>query len=75
MAEQNDEISLSELIDKLKSFFKFLKSKWLSLCLAALIGGLLGLGYYHIQSPKYTAECTFTKEAQIPRSQKLAAHS
>ena len=73
MAEQNDEISLSELIDKLKSFFKFLKSKWLSLCLAGLIGGLLGLGYYYIQTPKYTAECTFVLDEKSSGAGGLAS--
>ncbi|MBS1590828.1 MAG: hypothetical protein JST07_01820 [Bacteroidetes bacterium] len=58
----SDEISLKELIDKTKAFFKYLKTKWLQLFIAGLIGGLLGLGYYYIQSPKYTATCTFILE-------------
>ena len=56
---QTDEISLSELIEKFKAFFKYLKTKWLSLFFAGILGGALGIGYYYMQTPKYTAECTF----------------
>jgi uncharacterized protein involved in exopolysaccharide biosynthesis len=54
-----DEISLGELIEKAKAFWNYLKTKWIQLFLAGVIGGLLGIGYYYIQSPKYVAECTF----------------
>lgn len=53
------EISLAELIEKFKAFYQYLKTKWLSLLLAGIIGGALGIGYYYLQTPKYTAECTF----------------
>ncbi|MBS1671484.1 MAG: hypothetical protein JST94_08540 [Bacteroidetes bacterium] len=55
----SDEISLKELLDKIKTFLKYLKTKWLQLFIAGIVGGLLGLGYYYIQSPKYEAVCTF----------------
>ena len=58
----NDEISLKELIDKLRTFWKYLKTKWVIFFAAAIIGGLLGLAYYYLQSPKYTADCTFILE-------------
>jgi len=58
----SDEISLKELLDKIKAFWKYLKTKWLQLFIAGIIGGLLGLGYYYMQSPKYTATCTFILE-------------
>jgi len=54
-----DEISLAELIEKVKVFIAYLKTKWLVLLLSGLTGGLLGLGYYYMQSPKYEAVCTF----------------
>jgi hypothetical protein len=54
-----DEISLHELVIKIKYFFAFLKSKWLNLFFAGIVGALFGLGYYYVQSSKYTAECTF----------------
>ena len=40
-----DEISLKELIQKAGEWFAFFKSKWKTIFLAGLIGGLLGLGY------------------------------
>ncbi|MBS1643313.1 MAG: hypothetical protein JSR11_12655 [Bacteroidetes bacterium] len=55
----SDEISLKELLDKIKAFWKYIKTKWLQLFIAGIVGGLLGLGYYYIQSPKYEAVCTF----------------
>lgn len=55
----SDEISLKELLDKIKTFLKYLKTKWLQLFIAGIVGGLLGLGYYYLQSPKYEAVCTF----------------
>lgn len=55
----DEEMSLEELIAKIKIVIAYYKSKWLQLFVAGLIGGLLGLGYYFIQSPKYEAVCTF----------------
>jgi len=57
--QPNDEISLGELLEKVKAFFNYLKTKWLQFLAAGIIGGFLGIGYYYIQSPKYVAECTF----------------
>lgn len=54
-----EEISLKELVEKLRGFIQYLKTKWLILLLACIIGGGLGIGYYYIQTPKYIAECTF----------------
>ena len=42
---QNDEISLKKLIQKGAEWFAFFKSKWKTIFLAGIIGGLLGLGY------------------------------
>ena len=61
-ASSNDEISLKELLGKIKTFYKYLKTKWLTFLVAVIVGGALGLGYYYLQSPKYTAECTFVLE-------------
>ncbi|MDE3236490.1 MAG: lipopolysaccharide biosynthesis protein [Bacteroidota bacterium] len=62
MPQQDDEISLQELLQKIKGFIAYIKSKWISLLIAGIIGGLLGLGYYYFQTPKYTATCTFILE-------------
>jgi uncharacterized protein involved in exopolysaccharide biosynthesis len=54
-----DEISLKELIQKAQAWFAYFKSKWKTIFLAGLIGGLLGLGYAIIQKRIYTADLTF----------------
>ena len=56
---QNDEISLKELIQKAQVWFAYFKSKWKTIFVAGLIGGLLGLGYAIIQKPIYNANLTF----------------
>jgi hypothetical protein len=64
MNEQNhsDEISLKELIVKLKEWFNYLISKWKIIFLVSLIGGLLGLSYSLMQKPTYTASLSFALE-------------
>jgi hypothetical protein len=64
MNEQNqsDEISLKELIIKLKEWFDYLISKWKIIFLVSLIGGLLGLSYSLMQKPTYTASLSFALE-------------
>jgi hypothetical protein len=66
MAEEqqinNDEISLKELILKIKEWYAYLLSKWKTILIAALLGGLLGLTYAYIKNPVYTAETTFVLE-------------
>ncbi|MDA9555487.1 Wzz/FepE/Etk N-terminal domain-containing protein [Pelobium sp.] len=57
-----DEISLKELIFKLKEWYQYLLSKWKTICIAGLIGGVLGLAYAYFKKPTYTAETTFVLE-------------
>jgi hypothetical protein len=59
---QDDEISLKELILKVREWWKYLLSKWLTILIVGLIGGILGLGYSFIKRPVYTAETTFVLE-------------
>jgi len=58
----NDEISLKELILKIKEWFIFLKSKWKTIFLAAVIGGLIGLTIAWFEKPTYKATLTFAME-------------
>ena len=58
----NDEISLKELIEKVKQWFQFLLSKWKTIVIAGVLGGVLGLGYSLVNKPKYTAVLTFALE-------------
>jgi hypothetical protein len=58
----NDEISLKELIPKLKEWWKFLLSKWVIILIAGILGGALGLSFSIIKKPIYTAQTTFVLE-------------
>ena len=58
----NDEISLKELLLKIKEWFKFLLSKRKVIILFGFIGALLGLGYSIYKKPTYTASLTFALE-------------
>ena len=59
---QNDEISLKELIQKAGEWFAYFKSKWKTILLAGVIGGLLGLGYSFTKKTIYTAKLSFALE-------------
>lgn len=60
---QEDEISLKELILKIKEWWQYLWSKKWIIIAAGLIGGLLGLGYAFTKKPLYTATTTFVLES------------
>ena len=57
-----DEISLKELILKIKEWYRFLLSKWIVLVAAGIIGGAIGVGYAFMQKPTYTASLSFALE-------------
>lgn len=61
-AAQDDEISLKELILKLKEWTDFLLGKWKLLLLAGIFGGAIGVGYAFLQKPVYTATLTYAVE-------------
>lgn len=58
----NDEISLKELILKMNEWVSFLKSKWKTIFLAGIIGGLIGLTFAWLEKPTYKATLTFAME-------------
>ena len=58
----NDEISLKELLEKGKEWYHYLLSQWKIIVLAGIIGGLLGLTYSFIKKPIYTATLSFALE-------------
>jgi uncharacterized protein involved in exopolysaccharide biosynthesis len=58
----NDEISLKQLILKMKEWFTFLKSKWKIIFLAGIIGGVIGLTIAWFEKPTYKATLTFAME-------------
>jgi uncharacterized protein involved in exopolysaccharide biosynthesis len=57
-----DEISLKELILKIKEWYRFLLTKWLVIIAAGIIGGAIGLGYAFTQKATYTASLSFALE-------------
>jgi uncharacterized protein involved in exopolysaccharide biosynthesis len=59
---ENDEISLKELIIKIREWYQFLLTKWKLIILVSAIGGAIGLGYAFFQKPIYKADLTFAME-------------
>jgi uncharacterized protein involved in exopolysaccharide biosynthesis len=62
MNHTEDEISLKDLILKIKNWYHFLLSKWKTILIAGILGGALGLTYAFFKKPVYTAETTFVLE-------------
>lgn len=58
----NDEISLKELILKMKEWLAFLKSKWKTIFLAGIIGSFIGFTVAWFEKPTYKATLTFAME-------------
>jgi hypothetical protein len=58
----NDEISLKELIEKVKEWFSYLLSQWKIILLAGIIGAAIGLAYSFSKKPIYTATLSFALE-------------
>jgi hypothetical protein len=61
-ADSSDEISLKELIIKMKELVSFILKKWKIITLVGLIGGLCGFFYAISQKVSYTAKITFVLE-------------
>lgn len=59
---KKDEISLKELIEKVKEWYFYLLLQWKTVLLAGFIGGILGLTYSLIKKPVYTATLSFALE-------------
>ncbi|MDR3694917.1 Wzz/FepE/Etk N-terminal domain-containing protein [Mucilaginibacter sp.] len=57
--ENPDEISIGDILLKVRSGIRYIKTKWLTILLFGVFGGLLGFGYSIIKKPVYTATCTF----------------
>ena len=59
---QSDEISLKELMLKIKDWVAYFKTKWLLIILFWLIGSILGFTYGHYKKTTYKAVLTFALE-------------
>ena len=60
--EESDEISLKELIQKIKIWVSYLKTKWIKIALVGFIGGCIGFVYAWMQPINYTAKISFIVE-------------
>ncbi|URM37356.1 Wzz/FepE/Etk N-terminal domain-containing protein [Flavobacterium anhuiense] len=59
---ENDQISLKEVIIKIKKWVIYLLSKWKIIVLGIVSGAILGLTYSFVKKPIYTATLTFALE-------------
>ena len=59
---ENDEISLKELLEKIKELSIYLLSHWKIFFLAILFGAIIGVTYSFLKKPVYTATLTFALE-------------
>lgn len=60
------EITLDDLVLKIYEWYKYLKSKWLLLACAGLVGIVLGYAYALVKKPRYEAVATFALEDSGP---------
>ena len=60
----NDEISLKELILKIKYWIYFLKNKWKIIAISGFIGGIIALVIAWSEKPIYKASLTFAMEEE-----------
>jgi archaellum component FlaC len=58
----NDEISLKELIFKIREWYQFLLTKGKLIILVSALGGAIGLTYAFLEKPVYYATLTFAME-------------
>lgn len=61
---ENGEISIKELILKIRDWFRYIGSKWIVIVIAGILGGVLGLMYSFSKIPVYTAQLTFVLEEE-----------
>ncbi len=59
VAQQDDEISLKELMQKAREWWQYLLSKWLIILVFGLGGAVIGLAVSLLTKPKYTAHLSF----------------
>src|ERR1700710_2406417 len=57
-----DEISLRELVFKIRDNWRYLKKKWRQVSIAILLGSVLGFTYSLIKKPRYVAKLSFALE-------------
>jgi len=59
VSNNSEEISLKELILKIRDWWRYILSKWPTTLIAIVIGGGIGLTYAFLKKPVYKAELSF----------------
>lgn len=59
---ESDEVSLKELLIKIRDWWRYLSSRWLIVLVFSLLGGVLGFFYASTKKTVYTATTTFVLE-------------
>ena len=59
---ETDEISLKELIQKIKEWIGYLKTQWKIIFGMAALGAIIGFSYASFQKPEFSATSTFVLE-------------
>ncbi|EOR94020.1 lipopolysaccharide biosynthesis protein [Arcticibacter svalbardensis MN12-7] len=69
----SDEVSLKDLILKIRRAGRYLLSKWVTVFVFGVFGGILGFTYAWIKKPIYTATTTFVLEEDKSGSSALGS--
>ncbi|MBG6236650.1 uncharacterized protein involved in exopolysaccharide biosynthesis [Pedobacter sp. CAN_A7] len=64
-SNKSDEITLKEFLLKIQEWFKYLLSKWLTIILIAILGGIIGFAIAYVDKPTFTATTTFVLEEGV----------
>jgi hypothetical protein len=60
---RTDEISIKELVHKLRSWLNYILSKWVFVLLVTLVGSIAGFLYAYLKKPVYIAKTSFVVES------------
>ncbi|MBF4465690.1 lipopolysaccharide biosynthesis protein [Flavobacterium sp. LC2016-12] len=63
VSQENEEISLKELIGKGKEWTNYFLSQWKIILIIGFVGAGLGLSYSMVKKPEYTASLSFALES------------
>ena len=57
-----EEVSLKDLSLRINHLYKYLLSRWLTICMFGVLGAIVGFGYAAFKKPLFTATTTFVLE-------------
>ena len=73
VTQPEQEISLAEIVGKVKEILGYLLKKWVTIVVVGIIGAALGIGYAFLQPVKYVSRLTFVAEENKSAAGGLAA--